>query len=213
MLTRRHTLPLAVAGLAALSACGGREEPVAAAPTVTGYGHLTPLRLNVAEIEVAPPAEGAVQVAPPATARPEREMARMAEDRLRAVGITGTARFVVDSAVLTRAALPQSGGWFSRDPGERLSCTLRCRVEVLSGEGRRIGFAEAEARRTRTLEDGASNAARARAMEELLRQTMDDLNVEFEYQLRRNLRAWLMDTLPSGPAGGTPVEREDLPQG
>jgi hypothetical protein len=179
---------------------------------VAGYAHLTPLRLNVAEIDIAPPAEGAVQVAAPATARPEREMARMAEERLRAVGITGTARFVIDQAVLTRLPPAEAGGWFSREP-ERASCTLRCRVEILSGDGRRVGFSEAEARRTRSIED-SSTAGQQRTMDELLRQTMDDLNVEFEYQLRRNLRAWLMDTMPSGPeGGGAPVEREELPQG
>jgi hypothetical protein len=131
---------------------------------------------------------------------------------LRAVGITGTARFVVDQAVLTRLPAAGGGGWFSREP-ERASCTLRCRVEILSADGRRVGFSEAEARRTRSIED-SSTSGQQRAMDELLRQTMDDLNVEFEYQLRRNLRAWLMDTMPGAPeGGGAPVEREELPQG
>jgi hypothetical protein len=42
---------------------------------------------------------------------------------------------------------------------------------------------------------------------------MDDLNVELEFQVRRNLREWVE---PAGsaaaPAGAGGIEREDLPR-
>jgi hypothetical protein len=39
-----------------------------------------------------------------------------------------------------------------------------------------------------------------------------DLNVEFEYQLRRHLRAWLQLVAPPGETLPQPVEREALPR-
>lgn len=200
---------------AVLGGCGAREEAVASLPPFIGYRHLTPLRVNVAEVEILDPAPGVVRVSEPAPLRPEQLMARMAQERLIAVGTTGRARFVPEVALLLREPLPTSGSWFRTEQAERLSCTLRCRLEILSGEGRRVAFSEAEARRTRTLAEGTGNEARARAMEELLRQTMDDLNVEFEFQVRRNLRAWLMDgapgAVPGAPLGPGGIMQEELP--
>ena len=62
-----------------------------------------------------------------------------------------------------------------------------------------------------------ADASRPRAAEALLRNAMDDLNVEFEFQLRRVLRDWLVQvapgadgTLPAPPPAG--VTREELPR-
>ncbi|QYU70136.1 hypothetical protein J4558_08465 [Leptolyngbya sp. 15MV] len=64
-------------------------------------------------------------------------------------------------------------------------------------------------RRSRSLPDGTSATARQRAAEEIVRQAMDALNVEFEFQIRRVLRAYLVDTTVPAPEI---VEREDLPR-
>ncbi len=198
-----------------LAACGGDPEPVALSPLVSGYRHLTPLRLNVQDIEVADPAPGAVQISAPAPAlRPDVEMRRMANERLVPVGTEGQGRFIISQARFTRERLSGGGGLtslFAGEPGERLTCQLVCRLEILSPEGRRVAFVEAEARRGRTLPDGASPGARARAAEDVVREAMDQLNVEFEFQLRRTLRAWIQDavTTPAAPPPES-VEREDL---
>lgn len=211
MPTRRLLLTAPL--LLPLFACAGPEEPVALPPLVTGYRHLTPLRLNVLEIEVADPAPGAVQVAGAAQLRPEQEMRRMAEERLVPVGTEGQARFQIVTARFMRERLPAQGGltgMFSGEPGESLTCHLVCRLEVLSPEGRRVAFVEAEARRNRTLPDGSTPAARSRAAEDVVREAMDQLNVEFEFQIRRTLRGWLVEG--NTPAGApAEVEREDLP--
>lgn len=210
MPTRRLLLSLPL--LAA--ACASREEAPAPLPSlVAGYGHLTPLRLNVADVEVLDPAPGAVLVQEPAPVRPEQEAARMAKERLQAYGTSGTARFRVETARLVREPLPTSGGLtglFRTEQAERLTCHIRVRLEVTSPDGSSAGFAEAEARRSRTLEEGASTATRSRAAEELVRQTMDELNVEFEYQTRRALRAWLTEAVTPATIPA-PIGREDLP--
>jgi hypothetical protein len=197
-------LPLAAAGCG-----GGGQEFNLLPPLVEGYRHLTPIRLNVAEIEIPDPPPGAVRVDEPVPIRPEREMMRMAQDRLVAMGTSGKARFLVQTAEFLRQPLSSGGlaSMFAGQPGERLTCRLHARLEILSAEGSRVGFVEAQVMRQRTLPDGASN--RQRAAEELIRQAMDGLNVEFEFQVRRALRAWLVEG-NAPPAGA--VEREELPK-
>ena len=210
MLTRRLMLRLPLALPVALAACAsGEDAPLP--QLVTGYRHLTPLRLNVLEVDIPDPAPGAVAVAPSATLRPDVEMRRMGQERLVPVGTAGRARFLVTRARFTRERLAPAGGLTSLlagEPGERFSCEMACRIEVMSAEGGRLGFAEAEARRSQTVAEGASATARNRAAEEVVRLAMDSLNVEFEFQIRRALRAWLVEgNQPLTPA---PVEREDL---
>lgn len=205
---RRALLAGAVA-LPALAGCGTRREEAPAQAEMPTYRHLTPLRLNVAEIEVG----GMLGMAAPpvGTLRPEVAVAVMGRERLLAAGPSGRARFVVETADLRRE--PLSGGGLFSAGTERLTCLLRARVEVLGPSGERAAFAEAQARREwRGPDEGGP--ARARAADALLRQAMAELNVEFEYQVRRNLRPWLLDAAPTQPAAPRPeaVGREELPR-
>jgi hypothetical protein len=167
------------------------------------FSHLTALPLNVAEIEVAeggpPPQPGDVgaRIAP----SPTEAVRIMGRDRLLAVGTTGQGRFTVSQAALVQGR-------------DSLTCLIGCRLEILSAEGQRMAFVEAQSRRAVTGQD----ATRPRAAEALLRQAMDDLNVEFEFQLRRALRDWLVQVVP-GTDGTLPppppsegVTQEELPR-
>jgi hypothetical protein len=91
---------------------------------------------------------------------------------------------------------------------------MEARLEIASAEGQRVGFVEAQARRQRTLPGGSSEAARRRAAEETVRQAMEELNVEFEFQIRRALRDWLVEGAAAPPPLGAPggIQREDLPR-
>ena len=184
------------------AACGGRQDPVPIPPGPLSFRHLTPLPLNVANIQIAedspPPQPNDVGARlSPSAAEAVRIMAR---DRLLAVGTTGQANFAVTQAQVLQGQ-------------ESLTCLLACRLEILSQLGSRLGFVEAQSRRA----VNGPDATRPQAPEALLRQTMDDLNVEFEFQLRRNLRDWIAAVAP-GPDGGMPapgpadVGREDLPR-
>lgn len=210
MFTRRLMLRLPLALPVALAACAsGDDAPLP--PLVSGYRHLTPLRLNVLDLDLPAPAAGAVSVAASAPLRPEMEMRRMGQERLVPVGIAGSARFLVTRARFTRERVAPAGGLTSLiagEPGERFSVEMACRIEVMSADGGRLGFAEAEARRSQTVAEGASATARSRAAEEVVRLAMESLNVEFEFQTRRALRAWLVEG--SQPLTPAPVEREDL---
>ena len=188
-------LPLAAA------ACGG-PEPATVPPGPMRFDYLLPLPLNVASIEVAdtaPPLQiGDVGARLPVS--PAEAVRVMGRDRLVAVGTTGSARFTVTQAALVEGR-------------ERLTCLVGCRLEILSAEAQRLGFVEAQSRRSVSGDD----ATRPRAAEALLWDAMRDLNVELEYQLKRVLKDWLVTTAPGqdGAAPAAPpagVEVEQLPR-
>jgi hypothetical protein len=190
--------------LAAACASGDTTPPLQGPPR---YDYLTPLRLNVLDIEVVEPGPGpAWRVDPPAPLSPVALAVQMGRERLVPVGTTGRARFMVDSATLVRE-VASAGGLFAQQT-ERLTCTVHVRVEILGGDGRRVGFTEAEVRRSATMPDEGP-AGRARAADQIVRQAMDDLNVEFEFQVRRNLRDWIMTGEP-GAAPPATIQQESL---
>ncbi len=206
-LNRRSALTLALPVLGA--ACGDRvpAEPTPISSGPPSYGHLTPIRLDVSAIDIANPSVGpATFVVPPAPIVPAQAMLTMARDRLVAAGGSGRARFTILAASLTRQRV-SDGGLFS-SPTESLTCTMRCRVEILGAEGEPpLGFAQAEASRNSVSPSGSA-AERSAAADRIVRNAMADLNIEFEYHIRHNLRRWLVAT----PAGGSAVQAEDLPR-
>lgn len=194
----------ALGSLLATAACGGAREPTAPPPAgPPSYAHLLPLRFAVARIEVIPATDpAALRTMPPAPLRPADVVQIMAQDRLVAAGGPGVARFLTQIATLSRE--PSSGGGVFSTATERLSCVMRCRLEILGEDGVQTGFVEAEVRRG-AIRPAGSLADRAQAAEAIVRAAGDALNVEFEFQVRRNLRALLRaPEPPAPPVEGTP---------
>jgi hypothetical protein len=136
-------------------------------------------------------------------------MLRMARDRLTAAGGPGKARFLIQTASLTREG-GASGGVFS-PASETFRCVMRCQVEIISAEDATLATTLAEAMRAVNgpVRDAAERAALAERAVKLAGQ---DMNVEFEFQLRRHLRAWLQLVAAPGESLPQPVEREALPR-
>ena len=198
MPTRRALLLLPLAA----AACG-KPDPAYVPPWPMRFGHLIPLPLNVAAIEVAPgsPPTQLGDIGARLLPSPAEAVRIMGQDRLIAVGTAGEARFIVSQAAMIQGR-------------DSLTCLVGCRLEILSAEGQRVGFVEAQAR---TAVSG-SDSTRPRAAEALLRDAMDKLNVEFEFHARQTLKDWLVKvtpgpdgTLPAAPPAG--VTTEELPRG
>lgn len=190
-LARRALLLLPLATVALASGCADGEGPTRTSFAPLTYGYLVPLRLNVAAIEEAPPpAPGPLDDSNPAP--PAQALIQMAQDRLSAGGTLGRAVFTVDDATITRTH-------------DGLNGTLAVHLDVLTSEGTRAGFAEARVSRRA---DGIGSDLRA-ALYDITAQMMQDMNVEFEFQVRQSLREWLQDatTAPPPPA----VEAQPLP--
>ena len=184
-LPRRMALLLPVA----LAACVGDDEVRQDFPALR-YGYLTPLRLNVGAVDVGePPPPGPLDAQNPAPPGPA--LRQMALDRIGAGGTTGRAVFHTDAAQIV-----QGGGG--------LQGVMAVHLDILDPGGGRVAFAEARVSR---LSDRSRGGLRA-ALYNMTRSMMDDMNIEFEFQVRRSLKAWLQDaTTAPAPA---PVEQQDL---
>lgn len=203
MLHRRFVLVLP----AAFAACAGTPPPREDGPPI-GYTHLTQIRLDVSRIDMenrmpTPGPEDVGRSLQPTAVEAVRIMGR---DRLTAFGTEHRARFGVMRAQIIRVRGAPSSGFFAADPGEVLNCQLTARLDILDGNDRRLGFAEASAERTRQVDSTA--AGRRAGAEALLRQTMFDLNTEFEFQVRRALRPYIVEGNQAAPPA--PVTREEL---
>jgi hypothetical protein len=181
---------------ALLAACVSGEAARRDAFPPLRYDYLTPLHLNVAAVEVGPgfvPARGGPAALLPIP--PAETLQQMARDRLRADGSSGRAVFVVDDASLT----PVPGG---------LSGSMAVHLDILTGDGRRAGYAEA---RVSQVYYGPTGNIRAVAYD-LVKQMMDRMNVELEFQVKRTLRDWLQET-GTAPPPATVQQQELGPPG
>jgi hypothetical protein len=207
LLTKRR----AFFALPLLAACAN-EQPAGpfVPPGPPSYGHLTPLRLKVGTLEIQEAGSGtAFLVDQSAPLQPADVMLRMARDRLSAAGGPGKARFLIQTASLTREG-SASGGVFS-PASETFRCVMRCQVEIISSEDAILATTSAEA--TRAVTGPVRDAAeRAELAERAVKLAGQDLNVEFEFQVRRHLRNWLQLVASPGETLPQPVEREALPR-
>ncbi len=174
----------AVAAVLAVAACSSSPPP---APPVVykplNYSYLPPITLKVATVNVQNnyvPDPGAATLIgedpePPATA-----LLAVATQRLVANGTPGTANFTIENA-----SIEESNG--------NLTGTLSARLDVISADGRRNGFTEASVSHTETAPDpDAAPADMQAALYGMTKQLMDEMNVQMQYQIQRNLSDWVV---------------------
>ncbi len=183
--------------LFSLTACGTTDDP----PTSfarPNYDYLTKLRLAVSSVDVDDswaPRPGTREVGNLAPTPPVEALRQMARDRLFAGGPPGRAVFVIDDASIVQ----------NRDQYEG---KMVVHLDVTSADGTRSGYAEARVARTRAIAKDTPNATRA-ALGDMVNQMMLDMNVEFEFQVRRSLRAYLLSDAPAA-ALPKPIQSETL---
>src|SRR5580700_9329965 len=185
LLSRRLSLLLPLA----LAACGG--EPPSYPPL--RYNYLPPIRLNVASISVRPdyvPSGVAPDLSPLDPVQPVDALRQMAEDRLRPFGPAGQAVFVIQNASVLR-------------DGDTITGTFAVRLDIYTSANTRVGYAEARV--------AHSHSGHVDDIHQLLydmtKQLMDEMNVQFEYQVVHSLRDWV------APVGGGPAPVQQQPLG
>ncbi len=114
----------------------------------------------------------------------------MANGRLQTFGTTNKAVFAILDASLTRE-------------NDVVIGSFAVSLTILDDSGTQLGFAEArvESRHTGSLDHFRT------VLYDMTKSMMSDMNVEFEYQIRRNLKDWVTN----GAAPGLPVEQAPLP--
>ncbi len=161
------------------------------------YSYLTAIRLNVANIEIndqtRPSPNNALESLAPV--RPVDALKQMANDRLSAAGTAGRAVFVIDQASITRSDGAIIG-------------VMAVHLDVFAGAGgERAGYAEARVGRRRSSNDYSEDPRGV--LYAFTMKMMDDMNVEFEFQVKRSLRDWLQLTAGTAPPP-PPVQTQDL---
>jgi len=177
----------------ALGACGGRREGAQEGFAPLRYDYLTPIRLNVAAIDVQQRYRpGDADLSGRAPVPPAAAIQQMAQDRLQALGASGRAVLAINDASIIRR-------------GDAYEGSLAIELDIYTSEDTRTAFAEARVSGRRGI---SGRETERRALYDLTKQLMDQLNVEFEFQVRRALRSWILDA-PAAPP--EPVGQEALP--
>src|SRR5271156_4969302 len=184
LLSRRSSLLLPLA----LAACG---SPPPDYPPLR-YNYLPPIRLNVASINVGQnsvPSGVAPDLSPLDPVQPVDALRQMAQDRLQPFGPAGEAVFVIQNASLLR-------------DGDTINGTFAVRLDIYASANNRVAYAEARV--------AHSHSGHVDDIHQLLydmtKQLMDEMNVQFEYQVVHSLRDWV------APVGGgpAPVQQQTL---
>ena len=199
----RRTLAAALA-VALLAGCGEDAEPprlsapesVTAAAAPLSYDYLNKLPLDVSQIVLndtwSPQSTGGDHIETLADPSPEQALARMVRDRVVAAGGQGQGVVTIEEASLTRVS-GQLVGSFS----------VRVALEGGAADAPPV-LAAVSGTRTLTSDDSEQETANR-----LVRQLMERMNVELEFQMRRELKTHMT-------GGGAPslspseVQTEDL---
>jgi hypothetical protein len=175
----------------------GCASPAPDRPVDITYAHLPPIAVDVRTIEVIS-AYANVATAPHVETRlatpPNEVMLRWGRERLRAQGVSGSARFTVQNAPLTEEPLPKQRGFlgaFTIEPGDRYTLTVDGQLEVLDDSGQRLAIASARVTQTGTLKEGATPEERQAFWLRLTRLAMDAFNAQMESAIRQHLQAWV----------------------
>ena len=191
---RHCVLALAVA-LPIVAACtADRERTSAERFEPLRYDYLPPIRLNVAAISVEQryvPASTGDDLTKLDPVAPADAIRAMAEDRLKPLGTTGRAVLAINDATVARAA-------------DGLEGSADVRLDIYGPSDERVAFADARVSARRAGDGGGQR----RGLYELTKALVDQLNVELEYQVRHNLRDWVVTAQDALPA---PVQQRDLP--
>jgi len=180
-----------------LAACGSEEDDASQAPMAfppLHFDYLPPLQLNVATIEIQQrfmPSGVAPDVSAQAPVSPAAALRAMAKDRLQALGGSGRAVFAILDASLIRKQ-------------DTIRGSMAVSLTIFDSTAVQRGYATATVERTST----GKTANLKSGLYELTKLMMDAMNVEFEFQVRRNLKEWLT----SAAAPGTPVLQDTLSQ-
>jgi hypothetical protein len=192
-LTRRFALLLPLV----LAACGSQEDDQTYEPL--RFNYLPPIQLNVAAIQVEQrfvPSGVAPDVSGEDPAPPIAALRAMANDRLQAFGTANRAVFAILDATLAR-------------DGDVLRGTFAVSLTIYGDDGNQLGFAEArvESRHSGRIDDLRS------VLYDMTKSMMSDMNVEFEYQIHRNLKNWLTTAVaPDTPVQQAPLDGSAPPQ-
>ncbi|SMF06919.1 hypothetical protein SAMN06265365_102301 [Tistlia consotensis] len=186
--------PLAAAGLVLAGCQSPPPEPTF--PEI-GFAHEQTLRLDVGSIQVVDDYRPTLE--PPYVDHlfpqpPDKVAERWAKERLLALGGPRRAVVTITDASVKEVQLPRTGGIkgaFTTDQTQRYDARVAATVAIFEPDGRRSGYAEAEATRSTTVSEDATLAQREQIWFQMTEQLMDDFDAEMTRQIKGSLGSYL----------------------
>ena len=161
------------------------------------YNHLAPIRLDAVRVEVVQQYKSIGSkpyVEHEFPRRPATLAARWATDRLKAVGTRNIVRVTVLKGSVVEVPLARTDGVkgiFKIDQSEQYDGTLSVRVEIVGPGGRQLAEVTSQAKRSRSVPEDITLAARETVWFRMTEAMMNDLNQSLERQINQHFKSWL----------------------
>lgn len=194
MLVSSKLKQLTLSLLAVVVIAGCTRPPAPQYPEIT-FTHIPPIVLGVERIEIidaSAPKTGATHVEQQMPVSPETALRAWARDRLRANGVSGVAKFVIESASVTETDLKKTEGLkglVTKDQAERYDAHVRATLSLEGVPRVTQAFAQADVSRAQTIAEDASINDREQLWFNLTEATMKD----FDPIMAKSIRTHLAD--------------------
>ena len=171
--------------------------PSPAYPEIT-FGHLPPIRLNVAEIDIVEnyvPPHRAPNVEHNFPVTPLAAMRRWAIDRIEAAGATRRGRVIIEDARVVAVLLPiRKGlqGLFYKEQEVRYDAALEVHVEVRAERGYQDSYATARVTNSQTVPEEMTLSERDQLFFAMTEELMRELNSVLEANIRQHMQRDLL---------------------
>lgn len=181
---------VALLSLGVLNACA--TPPAPQFPELT-FTHLPEITLGVARIEIidnfSPPAD-ANHIENRMPVSLEGTLRNWARDRLRANGVSGVAKFIIQNASVTETELARSKGLkgvFTNEQSQRFDIGVNVEVRLEGVPRVTQAFADAIVTRSQTVPEDATINVREEALFALTEQVMKDFDPQMSASIRKHL--------------------------
>jgi hypothetical protein len=194
--------------IAELAACGGSPPPPPQVFPPLDYSYLPPIVLNISNITLQNdyvPDPGAATLIGEDPEAPANALSAMLQRRLVANGTPGNGVVTIENASLEQV-------------GDNYVGVMTVRLDVASLDGLKTGFTEATVSVTQTAPDSDADQNQVQAvLYGVTKQLMDQMNVQLQYQIQRNMGSWISYTpnaaapaLNGGAAGNGGIQATPL---
>ncbi len=177
--------------LIAIAVSGCASPPPPKFPDLR-FTHMPKITLDVAAIEIVDnfqPA-GPAHIEDRMPVPPETALRNWAEDRLVAGGVSGVAKFIINSAAVTETKLTKKGGLtgaFTTQQSHRYDADLRVQLRLEGVPRVSKAFAEANVTRSQTIGEDASINVREQMWFDLTESLMKDYDPLMSNSIREHL--------------------------
>jgi hypothetical protein len=124
---------------------------------------------------------------------PEKAFKLWVSQRVATRGQGGVANFILEDASVVEVPLARTKGvkgLFTKDQSERYEATLKAAVELFDPSGKKLGYASAKVKHTRTVGESITLNEREQIWFEMVEALMKDFDRTFEANIRTHLGAW-----------------------